>query len=332
MVQFRRLTLDDAGEALTLQRAAFVSEGALYDTVRIPPLMDTFDDLLRELATITIMGAFDGPRMIGSARLTLEGAVGWISRVAVAPDQQGRGVGSNLLREVERLAPASVRRFQLAAAGRSGANIAMYEHLGYAVFERDRDGVGTEMVLMGKDRPLCLLLVSGSLRDRSVNTAVLRTLADIAISMGITATLYSNMRALPAFDPDVDGEAVAEVSGLRREVDAASAVVFSTPEYAGALPGSFKNLLDWTVGSMVLADKPCVWINPSSGPTRASASYTSLRTILGYVGATVVDDACANIALAHGSVTTDGRVNTEDGRTALFALVRALYGALRGGT
>jgi NAD(P)H-dependent FMN reductase len=38
------------------------------------------------------------------------------------------------------------------------------------------------------------------------------------------------------------------VADLRRQIEAADAVVFCTSEYAGALPGSFKNLLDWTVG------------------------------------------------------------------------------------
>ena len=35
---------------------------------------------------------------------------------------------------------------------------------------------------------------------------------------------------------------------MRAAIAAADAVVFCTPEYAGTLPGSFKNLLDWTVG------------------------------------------------------------------------------------
>jgi NAD(P)H-dependent FMN reductase len=34
---------------------------------------------------------------------------------------------------------------------------------------------------------------------------------------------------------------------LRAAIAASDAVLFSTPEYAGALPGSFKDLLDWTV-------------------------------------------------------------------------------------
>jgi NAD(P)H-dependent FMN reductase len=35
---------------------------------------------------------------------------------------------------------------------------------------------------------------------------------------------------------------------LRDDIRASDGLLFSTPEYAGGLPGAFKNLLDWTVG------------------------------------------------------------------------------------
>ena len=93
-----------------------------------------------------------------------------------------------------------------------------------------------------------LLLVSGSTRRCSTNTAALRALRDLAPA-GVHATLYDGLADLPAFDPDQDQQAPSAVGQLRAQLAAADAVVFSTPEYAGTLPGSFKNLLDWTVGS-----------------------------------------------------------------------------------
>ena len=55
-------------------------------------------------------------------------------------------------------------------------------------------------------------------------------------------------------------------------------MVFCTPEYAGALPGSFKNALDWTVGSMVLNAKPTAVVNVSA--VGASKAQLSLRVVL----------------------------------------------------
>ena len=54
-------------------------------------------------------------------------------------------------------------------------------------------------------------------------------------------------------------------------------MLFSTPEYAGALPGSFKNLLDWTVGDDQpgsMNGKPVAWVNVS--PRGAEHAHESL--------------------------------------------------------
>jgi GNAT superfamily N-acetyltransferase len=150
--KLRRLTPDHAGEVLTVQRAAFVEEARLYDTVDIPPLTETLDEVRSELATTITIGAFRGDRLVASARLTIEDSVGWVSRVAVAPDQQGRGIGSALLEAMESEAPPAVTRFQLGAAFKSRHNIAMYERRGYVESDRMIDAAGVELVLMCKQR------------------------------------------------------------------------------------------------------------------------------------------------------------------------------------
>jgi len=151
-VTFRRLQLRDAGEVLTVQRSAFVDEARVYGTVDIPPLGETREDLEREIATTVTMGAFAGHRLVGSARLTVDGPIGWISRVAVAPDQQGRGIGGALLERLEAAAPAVVTAFALCAGAESTANIAMYARRGYREFERRKDAAGIELVCMRKAR------------------------------------------------------------------------------------------------------------------------------------------------------------------------------------
>jgi NAD(P)H-dependent FMN reductase len=115
-----------------------------------------------------------------------------------------------------------------------------------------------------------ILLVSGSLRASSTNTALLRT----AAFLDEDAHVYERMRLLPHFDPDDDVEPLhAEVAQLRNEVESAEAVVFCTPEYAGALPGSFKNALDWLVGSMAMNAKPTAVVGVSTmGASKAEAS------------------------------------------------------------
>src|SRR5690348_5172163 len=93
-----------------------------------------------------------------------------------------------------------------------------------------------------------VLMISGSLRAESACSAVLRTAAALS-SPDVDAVLYEELGALPHFNPDLDNDRLhTAVRELRDSVHAADALLFSAPEYAGALPGSFKNLLDWTIG------------------------------------------------------------------------------------
>ena len=154
-----------------------------------------------------------------------------------------------------------------------------------------------------------LLLISGSTRAASTNTAVLRTAQHLAT---FKTTLYDELSALPAFNPDDDREPLhPAVARLRDQVEAADAILFCTPEYAGALPGSFKNLLDWTVGGTGMDRKPVAWINVASiaAPTGGADAHDSLRKVLGYVNTTIVEDACARLPMTRKLVDPDGLVS-----------------------
>jgi chromate reductase, NAD(P)H dehydrogenase (quinone) len=169
-----------------------------------------------------------------------------------------------------------------------------------------------------------VLLICGSVREGSVNAAVLRAASELMPS-GVSSSLYSGLAELPMFNPDLDREPLAQtIIALRSAIKNASALLFSTPEYAGAMPGALKNLLEWTVGGTEISDKPVAWINPSSSPTGASKTYASLKTVLTYTGARVLNDACVSIpvprALIMDGEITDGTVR--DGiRRALMTLV-----------
>ena len=111
---------------------------------------------------------------------------------------------------------------------------------------------------------------------------MLRTAAAVA-PPEVTGRVFSGMADLPAFNADLDVEPLPEpVAQLRHQIHWADVVLLSTPEYAGALPGAFKNLLDWTIGDDQLGsvyDKPMAWINAS--PRGAAEAHRSLRLVLG---------------------------------------------------
>jgi NAD(P)H-dependent FMN reductase len=177
-----------------------------------------------------------------------------------------------------------------------------------------------------------LLLISGSLRGGSTNSAALRTAAALA-PPGIEAEIYDGMGRLPHFSPDddpADGVGLdPEVAALRAALAAADALLLSTPEYAGALPGSFKNLLDWTVGGGQTYEMPVAWINVSgaAAPSGGADAHDSLRKVLGYTGAEIVEEACLRLPLGRSDLGEDGLVVPNEARASIIEAVIALDAA-----
>jgi chromate reductase, NAD(P)H dehydrogenase (quinone) len=173
-----------------------------------------------------------------------------------------------------------------------------------------------------------VLLISGSLRAMSTNTALLRTACAVAAG-AVEAVLYEGLGTLPHFNPDDDpegGPVHPAVADLRAQLAAADAVLLCTPEYAGALPGSFKNLLDWTVGGGETYGMPVGWVNVSSvaSLTGGAGAHDSLRAVLTYTGADIVEDACVRLPVARGSVGANGLIEDPAVREAVAAALAAL--------
>ncbi|MQY30181.1 NADPH-dependent FMN reductase [Nocardia aurantia] len=170
-----------------------------------------------------------------------------------------------------------------------------------------------------------LLLISGSTRPGSTNTAALRTLQQV-VPQGISTHLYNELTTLPAFVPG-DGPSPPPVARLRQLLAEADTVLFCTPEYAGLIPGSLKNLLEWTVGTADLHTKPVAWLTVAT-PGRGDGATASLRTVLGYVGADIIAPACTRIPILSADVSEDGTVPNPEIRTHLATLAATLSEAL----
>jgi chromate reductase, NAD(P)H dehydrogenase (quinone) len=177
-----------------------------------------------------------------------------------------------------------------------------------------------------------LLLISGSLRGGSTNSATLRTAAALAPA-GVDGRIYDGMGRLPHFSPDddpADGVGLdPEVAALRAALAEVDGLLLSTPEYAGALPGSFKNLLDWTVGGGQTYGMPVAWINVSgaAAPSGGADAHESLRKVLGYTGSRIVEDAVLRLPLAREDIGADGLIAPPAAREEIVAAVRALADA-----
>ena len=161
-----------------------------------------------------------------------------------------------------------------------------------------------------------LLLISGSTRHASTNTAALRTAIDM-LPAEHSAALFDGLTQLPAFNPDDDRDPLPPAAAdLRRQIAEADGVVVCTPEYAGALPGSFKNLLDWTVGGGEIYRKPVAWLHVAA-EGRGENAHASLVTVLGYVGADIIEPACLRLPVARQVVGEDGTITDPELRSRI---------------
>jgi chromate reductase len=164
-----------------------------------------------------------------------------------------------------------------------------------------------------------ILAISGSLRNDSYNTALLRALREEAPE-GVDVDLWQGLKVIPPYDQDDDvvpgPEAVEAFRELVRESDA---VVFSTPEYNSSIPGALKNALDWgsrPVATNVFRNKPVAVISASAGAFGGVWAGAELRKVLGAMGARVTEAELA-VGHAHEKIGDDGEVADADLREGL---------------
>ena len=154
-----------------------------------------------------------------------------------------------------------------------------------------------------------ILAVSGSLRESSYNTSLLRAAIEAAPD-GVELELWAGIGELPFYDEDLEHDVPESVRRLREDWTAADAIFFATPEYNGSVPGPLKNAIDWASRprlEAVLRNKPVAVVGASTGQFGALWAQQDLKRILGVAGARVVGTEIP-VARAHERFDAEGRL------------------------
>jgi chromate reductase, NAD(P)H dehydrogenase (quinone) len=171
-----------------------------------------------------------------------------------------------------------------------------------------------------------ILAISGSLREASNNTALLRALAEEA-PVGVEIELWNDLRSIPPYDGDHDLEpGPAPVETFRALVRDADAVFFATPEYNSSIPGALKNALDWAsrpIATNAFRNKPVAVIGSSAGAFGGVWAAAELRKVLAAMGARVTE-VDLSVGHAHDKLDENGALVDEDVRTALGEALETL--------
>jgi NAD(P)H-dependent FMN reductase len=148
-----------------------------------------------------------------------------------------------------------------------------------------------------------VLCICGSLRRVSSNRAALEAARQLAPA-SLELAMYDDLATLPLFNPDDERDPLPpSVLALREAVGQADALLIACPEYAHGVPGAFKNLLDWLVGSLEFPGKPVLLLNAS-----ARGSYhaqEALAEILRTMSAELLSTQPFPVALPGAGCTTE---------------------------
>lgn len=158
-------------------------------------------------------------------------------------------------------------------------------------------------------RKIGVLVLSASLRSDSLNQRLANLAARVAERYGATVDLAS----FGDFDvPLYDGDAETAhgippgAQELERRLLDTDAFILSSPEYNGSMPGTIKNLIDWTsrIRPQPFDGRHGLLLSASPSLAGGNRGLWALRVPLEHLGARVFPDMFS-LAMAHKAFAGD---------------------------
>ena len=176
------------------------------------------------------------------------------------------------------------------------------------------------------DKKLTVAVIIGSLRKDSFNRKLALALDKLnhpSLTLSVT-----KVDDIPLYNQDLDNALPASVVRFKKEMAAADAVLFVTPEYNRSIPGVLKNMIDWGTrpyGQNVWAGKPMSVIGTSPGAVGTAVAQSHFRGIMVSLGAIVFAQIEVYLVYKEGlidnnfAITVDGTRNFLQGFLDKFA-------------
>jgi NAD(P)H-dependent FMN reductase len=172
-----------------------------------------------------------------------------------------------------------------------------------------------------------ILAISGSLRSRSFNTALLRA-AQSAAGPDVRLDVVT-LHGIPLYDGDVEQRdgLPAAVSELKERVVASDGVLLCTPEYNNGIPGVFKNAIDWLSRpaddiARVFGDRPFAVIGASPGGFGTILAQNAWLSVLRTLKVRYWAGGRLQVSRAHTLMDAEGELADEATRKQLGEFVQ----------
>jgi chromate reductase len=178
--------------------------------------------------------------------------------------------------------------------------------------------------------PANVVMISGSLRKRSFNSALMRSLQELA--PGLAMVEAPSYASFPLYDADLQASSgfPEDVKILADAIRAADGVVIVTPEYNWTIPGPLKNAIDWVsrLERQPFKQKPVAIQSATVGPLGGARMQYHLRMALIYLDALVVGTPEVFVGNVHTKINPDTLELTDESTRAVLAQQMAAFEGL----
>ncbi|MES1197340.1 MAG: NAD(P)H-dependent oxidoreductase [Pseudomonadota bacterium] len=160
-------------------------------------------------------------------------------------------------------------------------------------------------------RPTVAVVV-GSVSKGSLNRKFAQAFARLAKSQ-LDLKLVE-IGDLPIYDYELEGDLPASVVRFKREIEAADAVLFITPEYLRSIPAALKNALEWGArpwGKSSWTGKPAAIAGVTPGAIGTAVAQSQLRSIATILELVVISQPELYIQLKPDAIDANGDIADE---------------------
>src|SRR6516165_3742651 len=178
---------------------------------------------------------------------------------------------------------------------------------------------------MSEANGITVLGICGSLRAGSYNKAALRTAIELK-PPGMTIET-ADIGSIPLYNEDVRAQGFPPpVETLRRQIAAADALLFATPEYNYSMPGVLKNAIDWASRppDQPFAGKPVAIMGASAGMGGTMRAQYDLRKCCVFLDMLPLNKPEVFISQAHTKFDASGRLTDDAARGFIRDMLVAL--------
>ena len=155
-------------------------------------------------------------------------------------------------------------------------------------------------------------LFVGSLRKESINRKLALAITKLAPARFTFERIV--IGDLPLHNQDDEANPPPAVARLKREIEAADALLFVTPEYNRSIPGVLKNAIDCASrppSKNSFAHKPAGVLGASPGAIGTALAQYHLRTVLGALGVSTLAQPDVFLQFHEGLIDDAGNVTND---------------------